>query len=179
MKEKSLIKKDIKQKNNKSPVCAYCPPILGKKLYDINIASRKYVRANTIVMSILSILLILTLVQFIVTFNNWLVITISFITILCCIIWATLAVKRSLLKIEYVIYENYIVQSYEDWSAYGDMKKFKGYKIKTTLLDKLFKPKTQTLIIYFNDKYLPYLKLSCINDDMNKIVDTLINKTKK
>ena len=181
MKQKTLIQKNIKQNKDKrsTHTCSCCPPVLGKKLYNINIEKQKYVRANAIVMSILSALLILTLVRFIITFRHWLVITIAFVTILCCIIWTILAVKRSLIKIEYTIYEHYIVKSHEDWNAYGDMKKFKGYKIKTTLLDKLFKPKTQTLIVYFNDKYLPYLKLSCINDDMAKIIKVIINKTKK
>jgi hypothetical protein len=48
-----------------------------------------------------------------------------------------------------------------------------GYKIKTAIVDKMFKPKTKTIILYYNDKYLPYLKLSCISEDTTKLIELI------
>ena len=118
----------------------------------------KYRKTNAVVMSILSSILILIFVRFVLIFNNWVVTVISFITIFCCILWTILAVKKSLIKVEYSLYENYILKAYEDACTYADNSKFTGYKIKTSLVDKMFKPKTQTIILYYKDKFLPYLK---------------------
>lgn len=168
----NLIKQDIHQQKTNLPTkhINECPPVLGKKIHQISIDVEKYRKTNAIIMSILSAILILTLVYFIITFNHWLVITISFITILCCIVWTVLAVKKSLIKVEYVLYENYVIKAYEDSCTYGDNSKFMGYKIKTAIVDKMFKPKTKTIILYYNDKLLPYLKLSCISEDTTKLI---------
>lgn len=181
MKKQKLIKQDINQRKTQTATkhINECPPILGKKIHSISVDAQKYRKTNAIVMSILTAVLILTLVNFVITFNHWLVITIAFVTILCIIIWTILAVKKSLIKVEYVVYENYILKAYEDWCAYADNKKFRGYKIKTTLADKMFKPKTKTLILYYNDKTLPYLKLSCINEDIEKLIDLILKYCKK
>ncbi len=185
MKKNNLIKQDIHQQKTKSPHkhINECPPILGQKIHDIKIDVEKYRKTNAIIMSILSAILILIFVRFIVVFNHWLVVTISFVTILCCIVWTIFAVKKSLVKVEYVLYENYMLKAYEDACTYADNSKFKGYKIKTSLVDKMFKPHTQSIILYYDDKFLPYLKLSCISEDVNELIDLIQkyckNKTKK
>ena len=177
MKKNNLIKQDIHQQKTQAPHkhINECPPVLGKKIHDINVDVQKYRKTNAVVMSILSAILILIFVRFILIFNHWLVVTISFTTILCCIVWTIFAVKKSLIKVEYTLYENYILKAYEDACTYGDNSKFMGYKIKTSIVDKMFKPKTQTLILYYNDKLLPYLKLSCISENVNELI-TLIQK---
>lgn len=177
MKKNNLIKQDIHQQKTQTPHkhINECPPVLGKKIHNINVDVQKYRKTNAIVMSILSAILILIFVRFILIFNHWLVITISFTTILCCIVWTIFAVKKSLIKVEYTLYENYVLKAYEDACTYADNSKFMGYKIKTSIVDKMFKPKTQTLILYYNDKLLPYLKLSCISEDTNKLI-TLIQQ---
>lgn len=176
MKKQNLIKQDIYHKKTNTPHkhINECPPILGKKIHDINVDVEKYRKTNAIIMSALSAILILIFVRFILIFNHWLVITISFTTILCCIVWTIFAVKKSLIKVEYVLYENYILKAYEDACTYADNSKFMGYKIKTTLADKMFKPKTQTIILYYNDKLLPYLKLSCISEDVNQVIKLIL-----
>lgn len=184
MKKQHLIKQDIKQKylktSNLSKPQNDCPPILGKKLYNIKIDTNKYIKSNAIFVGILCALLVLSLVKFIITFNHWLVITIAFTAILSIIVWTVLSVKRSLIKVEYSIYENYLIKAYEDWCTYASHEKFMGYKLKRTILDRLTKRKTYTLILYYSDKYLPVLKLSCIDDDVQKIIDIIIkcNKAK-
>lgn len=172
MKKQNLIKQDITHQKAHNPHkhINECPPILGKRIHSIDVDVQKYRKTNAVVMSVLSAILILIFVRFISIFNHWLVITISFVTILCCIIWTILAVKKSLIKVEYVLYENYIVKAYEDACTYGDNSKFMGYKIKTSIVDKMFKPATKTIILYYNDKLLPYLKLSCISEDVNKLI---------
>ena len=172
MKKNNLIKQDIHQQKTHSPHkhINECPPVLGKKVHEIQVDVNKYRKTNAIIMSALSFMLIMIFVRFILLFNHWLVVTISFVTILCCIVWTIFAVKKSLIKVEYTLYENYILKAYEDGCTYADNSKFTGYKIKTAIVDKMFKPKTQTLILYYNDKYLPYLKLSCINEDVNKLI---------
>ena len=181
MKKQNLIKQDIHQQKTHSPHkhINECPPILGHKVHQIDVNIEKYRKTNAIIMSILSAMLILIFVRFISIFNHWLVVTISFITILCCIIWTILAVKKSLIKVEYVIYENYVVKAYEDACTYADNSKFIGYKVKTSLADKMFRPKTKTLILYYKDKFLPYLKLSCINEDIEKLVNIILKYCKK
>lgn len=173
----NLIKQDGHQQKTHTPHkhINECPPVLGKKVHEIKVDVEKYRKTNAIIMSILSAILILIFVRFISVFNHWLVITISFIAILCCIVWTILAVKKSLIRVEYTLYENYVLKAYEDACTYADNSKFKGYKIKTAIVDKMFKPRTQTLILYYNDKYLPYLKLSCISEDITKLI-TLIQK---
>ena len=66
-----------------------------------------------------------------------------------------------------------MLKAYEDACTYADNSKFIGYKIKTTIADKMFKPKTQTIILYYNDKLLPYLKLSCISEDVNNLIELI------
>ncbi len=181
MKKNNLIKQDIDIKKNHSVTknINQAPPILGKKIYSIKVDAQKYRKANSIVISILTFALILSLVNFIITFNHWLVVSIAFTTILCFIIWAILAVKKSLIKVEYVLYENYVIKAYEDWYACVDISKFIGYKIKSTFTDKIFKPVTKTLILYFNDKEISHLKLNCINDDLDKIINLILKYSKK
>ncbi len=168
----NLIKQDIHQQKTQSPHkhINECPPILGKKIHEIKVDVEKYRKTNAIIMSVLSAILILIFVRFILIFNHWLVITISFTTILSCIVWTIFAVKKSLIKVEYTLYENYVLKAYEDACTYGDNSKFMGYKIKTAIVDKMFKPKTKTIILYYNDKLLPYLKLSCISEDTTKLI---------
>ena len=181
MKKNKLIKQDIHQQKTHSPHkhINECPPVLGKKVHEIKVNAEKYRKSNAVIMAVLSSILILAFVRFISIFNHWLVITISFITILCCIIWTILAVKKSLVKVQYTLYENYILKAYEDACTYGDNSKFIGYKIKTSLADKMFKPKTQTIILYYKDKYLPYLKLSCISEDVNELIMLIQQYCKK
>lgn len=181
MKKQNLIKQDIthQKTNNPHKHINECPPILGKRIHSIDIDVQKYRKTNAVVMSVLSAILILIFVRFISIFNHWLVITISFVTILCCIIWTILAVKKSLIKVEYILYENYILKAYEDACTYADNSKFTGYKIKTSLVDKMFKPRTKTIILYYNDKLLPYLKLSCISEDVNKLIILIQKYCKK
>ena len=181
MKKQNLIKQDITHQKTRSPHkhINECPPILGKKIYEIKVDVEKYRKTNAVIMSVLSFVLIMIFVRFILIFNHWLVITISFITILCCIMWTVLAVKKSLIKVKYILYENCILKAYEDGCTYADNAKFVGYKIKTTLVDKMFKPKTQTLILYYNDKFLPYLKLSCISEDVNELIILIQQYCKK
>jgi len=181
MKKHNLLKQDIHQQKAPTPHkhINECPPILGQKVHEIDVNVDKYRKTNAIIMSILSSILILIFVRFISIFSHWLVIAISFVTILCCIVWTILAVKKSLIKVEYVIYENYIVKAYEDACTYADNSKFIGYKIKTSIVDKMFKPKTQTLILYYKDKLLPYLKLSCISEDMDKLINIVLKYCKK
>lgn len=177
MKKNNLIKQDIHQQKTHSPHkhINECPPVLGKKIHEIKVDVEKYRKTNAIIMSVLSFALIMIFVRFILVFNNWIVTTISFVTILCCIIWTIFAVKKSLIRVEYILYENCILKAYEDGCTYGDNSKFMGYKIKTTLVDKMLKPKTQSVILYYNDKFLPYLKLSCISEDVNELI-TLIQQ---
>ena len=173
----NLIKQDIHQQKTHSPHkhINECPPVLGKKVHEIKVDVEKYRKTNAIIMSVLSAILILIFVRFISIFDHWLVISISFTAILCCIVWTIFAVKKSLIKVEYTLYENYVLKSYEDACTYADNSKFMGYKIKSTLADKMFKPKTQTIIFYYNDKLLPCLKLSCISEDVNELI-TLIQR---
>jgi len=177
MKKQNLIKQDAHHQKTHSPHkhINECPPVLGKKIHEIKVNVEKYRKTNAVIMSVLSAILILIFVRFILVFNHWLVTTISFVTILSCIVWTIFAVKKSLIKVEYTLYENYVLKAYEDACTYADNSKFAGYKIKTTLADKMFKPKTKTIILYYNDKYLPYLKLSCISEDVNELI-TLIQK---
>ena len=116
MKKQNLIKQDIYSQKINTPHkhVNECPPILGKKVYDVKVDVNKYRKTNAIIMSVLSAILILIFVRFISIFTHWLVITISFITILCCIIWTILAVKKSLIKVQYILYENYMLKAYED-----------------------------------------------------------------
>ena len=184
MKKNNLIKQDARQQKTHNPHkhINECPPILGKKIHEIKVDVEKYRKTNAIIMSILSAILILMFVRFVSIFNHWLVITISFIAILSCIVWTILAVKKSLVTVEYTLYENYMLKSYEDACTYADNSKFMGYKIKTAIVDKMFKPKTKTIILYYNDKLLPYLKLSCISEDVNELIMLIqqyCNKTKK
>ena len=173
----NLIKQDIHQQKTQSPHkhINECPPVLGKKIHEIKVNVEKYRKTNAVIMSVLSAILILIFVRFVLIFNHWIVISISFVTILCCIIWTILAVKKSLIKVEYTLYENYVLKSYEDACTYADNSKFAGYKIKTSIVDKMFKPKTQTIILYYNDKLLPYLKLSCISENVTELI-ALIQK---
>lgn len=168
---KKLIKKDIKSKKKQEKLEYWHPSNLGKKLYDISVNTRKYRLSNAIFMGILSALLIATLVQFILIFKNWLVVLISSLTIVLCIVWMVLALKRSLVKVEYTLYENYLVKSFEDWDDYADHLKYRGYKISSTLIDKMFKPRTSTIYLFYNDKRLPYIKLSCIEEDVEKVME--------
>ena len=181
MKKQNLIKQDIQQQktNIATKHINECPPILGKKVHEVKVDVQKYRKTNAVLMSVLSAFLILIFVRFISIFNHWLVITISFVTILCCIIWTILAVKKSLIRVEYTLYENYIIKAYEDSCTYAKNCKFTGYKIKTSIVDKMFKPKTQTLILYYKDKCLPYLKLSCISEDVNKLVNLILKYCQK
>ena len=181
MKKNNLIKQDALHQKTQSPHkhINECPPVLGKKIHEIKVDVEKYRKTNAIIMSILSAILILIFVRFISIFNHWLVVTISFVAILCCIVWTVLAVKKSLIRVEYTLYENYILKAYEDACTYADNSKFTGYKIKISLADKIFKPKTQTIILYYNDKYLPYLKLSCISEDVNKLISLIQKHCKK
>ena len=171
----NLIKQDgLHQKtHNPHKHINECPPILGKKIHEIKVDVEKYRKTNAIIMSVLSAILILIFVRFILIFNHWLVITISFTTILSCIVWTIFAVKKSLIKVEYTLYENYVLKAYEDACTYANNSKFMGYKIKTAIVDKMFKPKTQTIILYYNDKLLPYLKLSCISEDTAKLIELI------
>ncbi len=173
----NLIKQDVHQQKAHNPHkhINECPPVLGKKVHSIKLDVEKYRKTNAVVMSVLSAILILIFVRFVLIFNNWVVTVIAFITIFCCILWTILAVKKSLIKVEYTLYENYILKAYEDACTYADNSKFTGYKIKTAIVDRMFKPKTKTIILYYNDKLLPYLKLSCISEDVNKLI-TLILK---
>ncbi len=175
MKKNNLIKQDIHQQKTQSPHkhINECPPVLGKKIHEIKVDVEKYRKTNAIIMGVLSAILILIFVRFILIFNHWLVITISSATILSCIVWTIFAVKKSLIKVEYTLYENYVLKSYEDACTYGDNSKFIGYKIKTAIVDKMFKPKTKTIILYYNDKLLPYLKLSCISEDVNELINLI------
>ena len=177
----NLIQQDIIQQKTHSPHkhINECPPILGNKIHEINVDVEKYRKTNAIIMSVLSFALIMIFVRFILIFNHWLVIAISFTTILSCIVWTIFAVKKSLIKIEYTLYENYILKAYEDACTYADNSKFIGYKIKTTFADKMFKPYTKTIILYYDDKFLPYLKLSCISEDVNKLIDLIQQYCKK
>jgi hypothetical protein len=181
MKKNNLIKQDALYQKTNIPHrhINECPPVLGKKIHEIKLDVEKYRKTNAIIMSILSFILIMIFVRFILIFNHWLVIIISFTTILSCIVWTIFALKKSLIKVEYTLYENYMLKAYEDACTYADNSKFIGYKIKTTLADKMFKPKTQTLILYYNDKYLPYLKLSCISEDVNELIDLIQQYCKK
>ena len=160
MKKQNLIKQDSHNQKTHLPHkhINECPPVLGKKIHSIKVDVEKYRKTNAIIMSVLSFVLIMIFVRFVLIFNNWIVTVISFITILCCIIWTIFAVKKSLIKVEYTLYEHYILKAYEDACTYADNSKFTGYKIKTSLVDKMFKPKTQTIILYYKDKFLPYLK---------------------
>ncbi|MFQ6723936.1 MAG: hypothetical protein ACLRFE_01195 [Clostridia bacterium] len=171
----NLIKQDIHQQKTQSPHkhISECPPVLGKKIHEIKVDVEKYRKTNAIIMSVLSSILILIFVRFILIFNHWLVITISFTTILCCIVWTIFAVKKSLIKVEYTLYENYVLKAYEDACTYADNSKFMGYKIKTSIVDKMFKPKTKTIILYYSNKYLPYLKLSCISEDTTELIELI------
>ncbi len=182
MKKNNLIKQDITQQKTHTPHkhINECPPVLGKKVHEVKVDVEKYRKTNAIIMSVLSFALIMIFIRFILIFNHWWVITISFVTILCCIVWTIFAVKKSLIKVEYTLYEHYMLKAYEDACTYANNSKFTGYKIKTSLVDKMFNPKTQTLILYYNDKYLPYLKLSCISEDVTELI-TLIQQycTKK
>ena len=181
MKKQNLIKQDITQQKTHTPHkhINECPPILGKKVHEIKIDAEKYRKTNAIIMSVLSFALIMIFIRFVLIFNHWLIITISFMTILCCIIWTIFAVKKSLISVQYVLYENYIIKAYEDACTYANNSKFIGYKIKTSLIDKMFKPKTQTLILYYNDKFLPYLKLSCISENVDTLVKLIQQYCKK
>lgn len=177
----NLIKQDVHQQKTHNPHkhINECPPVLGKKIHEIKVDVEKYRKTNAIIMSVLSAILILIFVRFILIFNHWLVITISFTTILSCIVWTIFAVKKSLIKVEYTLYENYVLKAYEDACTYADNSKFMGYKIKTAIVDKMFKPKTQTIILYYNDKLLPYLKLSCISEDTTKLIELIQQYCKK
>ena len=176
MKKQNLIKQDVHQQKVHNPhkTINECPPILGKKIHSIKVDVEKYRKTNAIVMSVLSAILILIFVRFVLIFNNWIVTVVAFITIVCCILWTILAVKKSLIKVEYTLYEHYMLKAYEDACTYADNSKFTGYKIKTSLADRMFKPKTKTLILYYNDKLLPYLKLSCIKEDINNVVKIVL-----
>ncbi len=185
MKDKSLIKENIKQKSKNEQsrpksvkkskrVKKPAHPDFGEVAYNVNIAKQKYVKTNTVIMSILTILLVLTLIRFVFTFHHWLVLTIAFTASFCCILWVIFAIKRSMVRVELCIYEKYLVKHFEDSCVYCEHKLMSGYKIKTNILDKLFKPKTKTLIVYYNNKVLPYVRMSCIDDDMDKIIDLII-----
>lgn len=170
----NLIKKDISKKTDKS--FSITP---GKKIHSISVNPRKYRLSSAIFMGILSVLLIATFVRFIFIFRNWLVISISVLAIASCLIWMILALERSLIKVEYTIYDNCIVKSFEDCDDCADHSKFVGYKLKTSLIDKMFKPKTSTLILFYNDTQLPYVKLSCIQEDVQAVVDILLKTIKQ
>ena len=172
MKKQNLIKQDALSQKTHNPHkhINECPPVLGKKIHEIDVDVQKYRKSNAVFMSILSAILVLIFVRFILIFNHWWVISIAFITILCCVLWTILAVKKSMIRVEYVLYENYMLKAYEDSCTYGDNSKFMGYKIKTSIVDKMFKPKTKTIILYYKDKLLPYLKLSCIIEDTSKLI---------
>ena len=86
-----------------------------------------------------------------------------------------LAIKKSLIKVNYTLYENYIVKSIEDWDDYADHLNFTGYKISTSLADRLFKPKTSTIYLFYNDKTLPIVKLSCIEEDCENVIKIILN----
>lgn len=173
-----LIKKDIKNKKKQEKLEYWHPTNLGNKLYTISVNSHKYRVSNAIFMGVLSALLIATLVRFLFILHNWLTISISSIAIVLCVVWMILAIKRSLIKVEYTLYENYIVKSFEDWDDYADHLKYTGYKISTTLIDKLFKPRTSTIYLFYDDKRLPYLKLSCIEEDAQKVADIILDAIK-
>lgn len=169
---KNLIQQDIK--SNKSSKIKN-ERELGNQIYNISVNTKKYRISNAIFMGILLFLLILTLIRFIVIFKNWLVITISIIASISCVIWMILAIKKSLIKVNYTLYENYLVKSIEDWDDYADHLNFTGYKIKTSLADKLFKPKTSTIYLFYNNKQLPILKLSCIEEDCEKVMHIILH----
>lgn len=184
MSKNSLIQQNIKQKRNSSAkkqkkVKKPLHPDFGEVVYDVNIAKQKYIKTNTVIMSILTILLVLTLIRFVFTFHHWLILTIAFTASFCCILWVIFAIKRSMVKVELCIYEKYLVKQFEDACVYCEHKLMTGYKIKTNILDKMFKPKTKTLIVYYNNKVLPYIRMSCIEDDMDKIVATLVELSNK
>lgn len=167
-----------KQKKVKSVLGVPIDFDLGIKIKEINIDLDKYKDSRLVMLIFLNLILVCTLGYYLSIICNSLLICISIFTILVCLIWSIVSYKKGIIKIKYTIYSNAIVKDFDDASNVGILSDLIGYRICKTLLDRYGKIKTYTLILRFKNKHCPKIAMTCINDDIDEIID-IINKLKK
>ena len=172
------MKKKDKKKKVKSVLGVPIDYDFGKKVKDISIDINKYKDSRLVLLILLNIMLICTLGYYLSIVSNALLISISIFTVSVCIGWSIFSYKKGVIKIKYTLYENVIVKNFDNFKNIGILQDLTGYRVVKTLLDKYGKNKTKSLVLRFSNKLCPKLVLTCIDEDIDEILN-LIHKLRK
>lgn len=171
-------KKTKKQKKHKEKKVFGVPVNinLGKKIKDVEMDKTKYKHANLIFLIVLNVLLVAVMVYYLTVVYNVVILIIALFTIVVCLVWSLCSYFLSVIKIKYTIYEFAVVKDFDYSRNIGEFGKLLGYKKRTSLIDRLGKNKTSTLVLKFSNKWCSRIALTCISenvDDLIAIISTL------
>lgn len=169
----NMAKKKNKKKKEKKVLGIPVNFNFGNKIKDISINLNKYKIANLIILILLNVSLIGVLIYYMTLIFNVFVLIISLFTAVICLAWSISSYLLSVVKIKYTIYENAIVKNYDTSQNVGDLSKLLGYKKKTTLLDRIGKINTSTLVLKFDNTWCSKIVMRCINEDIDEIVELI------
>lgn len=142
---------------------------LGNKLKDISIDMKKYSFINLLTLIILNILLIGVMIYYLTISNNGLILTLTILTVVACVIWSVMSFLKSVIKVKYSIYENAIVKDFDSSQTIGIYANLEDIKITQTLLDKIGKNKTNSLVLKFCKPGAKKIHLFCIDEDIKAV----------
>lgn len=143
---------------------------LGKKIKDVSIDIDKYKVCNLVLLIILNIILAGTLAYYLSIVCNALLICVSIFIMTMCIAWSVISYKRGIITLKYTIYENAIVKDYDSSINVGVLERLVGIRVVKTFIDKLGQNKTQTIVLRFDNKWCSKIGLTCVNEDVDKII---------
>ena len=150
----------------------------GEKIKNISINHNKLKIANLIWLILLNVALIATMVYYLViAYNPW-ILVIAIFTVVICMVWSMLTYRVSVVNIKYTLYKNVIVKDYDTSKNVGEFAKLNGIKIKQTLLDKIGKQRTTTLVLHFSNKWDSKISLQCISENINDLTRLISELTK-
>jgi len=151
----------------------------GKKIKNIEINTKKLRISSLVWLVILNIALVGTMIYYLsIAYNPWLLV-IAIFTVVICAVWSVLTYRLSVVKIKYAIHQNVIVKDYDSSKTIGEFSKLNGIKIKQTLLDRIGKENTNTIVLQFSNKWCSKISLNCIKENVNELTQLFTTLAKQ
>lgn len=150
----------------------------GKNIKDISIDIDKHKLANLIFLLALNLALDGVLIFFLTVMTNIWTLMISMLTMAGCLIWSVMTYSKSVEKVRYTIFDNAIVQNFQNSIYIGEYSQIYKVKIKYSLFDILGKNKTWTMMVKSKNKYNELLVFYYINGNPEELIDFLVSKNK-
>ncbi len=147
---------------------------IGNKVREIEIDRTQYVTYLRVMLAIFNLFLLAGVIALVVYINRWYIYIIDILIVAYCIYRSAAIVHSAKTKHGYTLYSNAIIANSLWYDTAVDLSTIYKVVERKTLLDRITKRGTHSIIIYFKDGGYYQIKLYNLTENVDELINEIM-----